>query len=560
MSSSIGMGDNLSYLTLAGLASLSFGAHLSRSSMTILLVYLVADDTLTPLGYSYLQGASSVPALFIPFISGMLINRFGHWTMTLSYLVMTCVGQFLFAVGVSSGMFWLMLTGQFVFGAGACCTVVAQRSLILISIKSDRSSSFATGTYVAMACFAKTVGKAGSAPMADALPSYMLLPYVSTLFCMASLMVGVIIWYADRDLVEDLDSDEERSLLSASASSSDFKSDESDMDIVTTKEKEGKSVSPVVGPMAAVGIRPRAQSLGTLYRMKRELVMKSRSAGHWKDLHLLPYEFWAITAAHSVYILVFHTLANFLPHYIVQKWGTTVMGAGFLASLSSIASIALAPLVGVVLDNYGRHIPVSLGAGVLASVAYAMLLYMPIFPVLPICLIAFAQAIIPTVLLSALPLFMPSRLFGLGFGVVEVADAIVNIIGNLGFGELYESTGGYDAGLACLFISSVGGVLLFALMIFLAYRWDRVDMFDETIAAYDSPVHVNPRFSHQRRGGSKETLGMSDSDSKKFGVVKRRIDQIGNKSNIRDGSMRRPAEEAYVGRYGSLNVSNESEV
>ena len=53
----------LSYYSLGGLASLSFGAHLSRSSMTILLVYLVADGSVTPLGYSLLQGRATRRAL-----------------------------------------------------------------------------------------------------------------------------------------------------------------------------------------------------------------------------------------------------------------------------------------------------------------------------------------------------------------------------------------------------------------------------------------------------------------------------------------------------------------
>ena len=39
------------------------------------------------------------------------------------------------------------------YGAGACCVVVAQRSLI--SSRCRINASFATGLYVAMACFAK---------------------------------------------------------------------------------------------------------------------------------------------------------------------------------------------------------------------------------------------------------------------------------------------------------------------------------------------------------------------------------------------------------------------
>jgi MFS family permease len=584
--------------------------------VTILLVYMAADGTLTPFGFSLLMGTNSLPALFVPFMSGALMYQYGYWYMTFIYLSMTVVGQLIFAAAVHANVFWLMLVGQLIFGAGACCTSVAQRSLI--SIKCDSSMSFATGAYVAMGCIAKTAGKVGMAPMVVLFDSYFVIPYLSALLCFMSLAMGIGTWFwLDRSQVDGLGSDdeEEQALLStevyaylsdsevgsegnrsrvpsqawsdadhdvgsgsdgvrsrapsqafsevgsASASRSCEQSEVGVGEVGVMLVSQGRSASPsmahpmplphlatqllpgpLAGPSAPIVKKPL--KLAVLKRLQRDITMgRGRQGGTdgsmavTAELQMLPYEFWIIVTVHGVYILVFHTLANFLPHYIVENFDTTVVGAGLLASLSSVTSIVVAPLIGLIIDIHGRHIPVSLGAAMVSSVAFGMLVFTHVLPVLPICLIAVAQSVIPTILLSVLPLFMPCRLFSLGFGVVEVVDALVMITGNMAFGELYEATGSYWTGLACLFAMTVVGIVLFAVLIILAYRWERVDIFDETIAAYDSPATTNPRYSSSNSPlrGSKELLGLSDLERRKYSAAQRRIDRHHLRSRADEG-------------------------
>jgi hypothetical protein len=89
---------------------------------------------------------------------------------------------------------------------------------------------------------------------------------------------------------------------------------------------------------------------------------------------------------------------------------------------------------------------------------------------------------------------------------MEVADGLVNILGNLCFGWLFMRTGSYQAGLEVLFSFSLLGVLLFSLLIFFAYRWQRIDFFDETVAAYQSPW-LNKQYSPDERAAARLGLG-----------------------------------------------------
>jgi hypothetical protein len=56
---------------------------------------------------------------------------------------------------------------------------------------------------------------------------------------------------------------------------------------------------------------------------------------------------------------------------------------------------------------------------------------------------------------------------GTAFGLVEMLDGVFSVIGNIGFGYLYDVTGNYQLSIACLFALSIIGVvmILFTFMI-----------------------------------------------------------------------------------------------
>jgi len=161
---------------------------------------------------------------------------------------------------------------------------------------------------------------------------------------------------------------------------------------------------------------------------------------------------------------VFHLLGNFLPHILTVSWNQGIVVAGFIASLSSLFPMLIAPVVGYTVDRFGFRIEICILAGVATTVAYALFLFSSVVPVLPILLISVAQSLIPTITLAMVPLCIPSVVFGIGFGIVEFVDHLGNLVGNFGFGYLYQATSSYKLGMILLFLLSILGLLLLSIL------------------------------------------------------------------------------------------------
>jgi len=47
----------------------------------------------------------------------------------------------------------------------------------------------------------------------------------------------------------------------------------------------------------------------------------------------MPAAFYWLAAIHTLYILIFHSLVNFLPHYIYTAYDRSATDAGYIASI-----------------------------------------------------------------------------------------------------------------------------------------------------------------------------------------------------------------------------------
>lgn len=55
----------------------------------------------------------------------------------------------------------------------------------------------------------------------------------------------------------------------------------------------------------------------------------------------MPVEFYWLAGIHALYILIFHSLVSFLPHYIYTEYEATPVDAGYIASVPyAVVSVA----------------------------------------------------------------------------------------------------------------------------------------------------------------------------------------------------------------------------
>ncbi|OQR89069.1 Major Facilitator Superfamily (MFS) [Achlya hypogyna] len=126
--------------------------------------------------------------------------------------------------------------------------------------------------------------------------------------------------------------------------------------------------------------------------------------------------------------------------------------------MSSLAHtfVVFAPIVGLVVDCVGGRIQLILCSSCLSILAYTLLAFTGINPIVPMLLISLCLSVTPTILMASIPLSISKHRFGIAFGIVEVVDALGGFVGNLSIGYILDTPAGYSGvmlvllGLACL--------------------------------------------------------------------------------------------------------------
>lgn len=149
--------------SLALLASLSFGAHFARNSLSIYALYMIEDGLITPEGMGFMLSFCSLPAIFLPIVTGLFVDKQStrNWIMWTS-LVLALMGQVFFLIAVSIRWYFWILVALFIFGSGTATITATQRSMVAIYFPEKEAVSM--GLCISMASLAKVIGKISVVP------------------------------------------------------------------------------------------------------------------------------------------------------------------------------------------------------------------------------------------------------------------------------------------------------------------------------------------------------------------------------------------------------------
>jgi hypothetical protein len=106
--------------------------------------YLGHDYNVWQYEINLMYSVYSFPNMFIPLIGGQLLDRMNPVWVLLGFSGIVCLGQTLFAIGVSCKWFALMLFGRILFGIGGESISVAQASITTSWFK-NKELAFALG-------------------------------------------------------------------------------------------------------------------------------------------------------------------------------------------------------------------------------------------------------------------------------------------------------------------------------------------------------------------------------------------------------------------------------
>jgi len=137
-----------------------------------------------------------------------------------------------------------------------------------------------------------------------------------------------------------------------------------------------------------------------------------------KEAFSFDASFWFITLLCVTFYSAVFPFQSFAPDILVQKFGYTATGAGFVASALIGGTMVFTPIFGWVVDKLGKRATLMLYGSLLLIPCHLLIGFTSIPPIIPMVAVGVALSLVPAALWAAIPLMVPERRLGTAFGVV----------------------------------------------------------------------------------------------------------------------------------------------
>ena len=149
--------DGYRFLVLCLLCLVIFGLYFCFDMPAALERTIIQVMRVDTTRYELLYSLYSWPAVFLIVVGGVLLDKvLGLRVGLLSFLVLTCLGQFLFAFGAILDQYWLMVLGRLILGTGIECSLLCV-DVFAADLYTHHQLSFAMGLIYAMAFTAEAL-------------------------------------------------------------------------------------------------------------------------------------------------------------------------------------------------------------------------------------------------------------------------------------------------------------------------------------------------------------------------------------------------------------------
>ncbi|KAJ3348703.1 hypothetical protein GGF32_006044 [Allomyces javanicus] len=313
----------------------------------------------------------SLPNVFLTLVSGMLMDKFGVHRVLLLLSACVCFGQLVFTLGVEAKSLPVMLVGRIFFGIGGESVGVAQASITTAWFR-NKELAFALGINLCVARLGSVVNAFLTPRLAVDFGVPMSV-WAGFLFCMMSFIAGILLVFVIGTATEDVAVPAECANLAACQSNADMDAvdgcPECQMDAVAPLASDASERAPLMCPHGKpTSVLPAATAAGVT-------LVDEIAAPSWRDL---PASFYVLCL---VCILLYGTVVPFnavASEFLQAKWfpgdPTT---AGMVMSTPDSVSAVLVPIMGFLIDRYGRRCSSMIVCAVLIALAHAALALIP---------------------------------------------------------------------------------------------------------------------------------------------------------------------------------------
>eukprot|EP00397_Hematodinium_sp_SG-2012_P023336 GEMP01024237.1.p1 GENE.GEMP01024237.1~~GEMP01024237.1.p1 ORF type:complete len:449 (+),score=74.08 GEMP01024237.1:62-1408(+) len=342
------------------------------------------------------QAILTFPNLLLPIIGGLFMDVL-HKTIygTRIFLVVTVVGQWVFAYGVYLRSFPVSITGRLLFGLGSGGVSSAAAAILAKGMqKRSRLNIVAIGVGITESFHAF------STMMSSALPVYIALATgcywapiaIGALFCTLCMVLG----------------------------------------FVTLTDCETSNIE-------LIGLRSVGSRFGGSCVLMRDTTKR------------IPFILTPLLAIHFCTSGAHRLFGHVDSAFFYNKYHVNVKEAGLMSSAESLLGVFLPPLLGGVFisrENVTKLPAIILSVTCLfGSIGYFMLAQGD-RPAIPLTLLSLCNACTPTLLKALVAVMVHSSCLATAYGMFEASESLVKTIGGVAVGIFRDKLGGYDQDVA----------------------------------------------------------------------------------------------------------------
>ncbi|KAF9386528.1 hypothetical protein CPB97_003602 [Podila verticillata] len=444
-----------------------------------------------------LYSAYSLPNIILPLAGGYLIDRLSASRMLILFSLCICLGQAVFAIGLSFKSFTVMVLGRFIFGIGGECLEVAQAKITTDWFKS-RWLGLALGLNLSSARIGTALNDNLSPAIATTAGGVLAASWTGVGVCVLSLGCGFALAHLDRP--------ESRKQSGVRVDAKDRKQE------AISSPKDNIIGRQSLNVSSDSTMTMSSEAMEEQEEIEKETEMAEDDQMLYSEIFTLQTNFWILCLCcillYGAAVPFNHISSDFLQ----KKWyHNNPTRAGTVMSIPDLVSSVGSPLCGYLVDRFGhraRYIPLS---AVLLIWAHTQLGFTQLNPILAMLLLGLAYSLFASALWPCIPFLVEDHQLGTAYGLVTIALNISLTVFPMAVAAILHLTDGSYQWVEGLFISlaGIGFILSIVLNILDKRQGGQLQMVDgmhapllDDIPGYD---YDSRRFSSESRRYSRES-------------------------------------------------------
>ncbi|GAC93927.1 hypothetical protein PHSY_001495 [Pseudozyma hubeiensis SY62] len=424
----------------------TLGSNFAQSSLSPLKSTIKKQiPSVTNARYGTIASADHLVNGILPLFSGIMVDYYGPSITSLFSSTAIFIGTIIRAVGGQRRSFGTILAGQIIFGLGSTTietsqsklythwcrdgTAVGQGHLDDTEAKRAEKSNkwhgalssagwlgFVYGLDIAMGRVFNVMGKMSSVPVAEATGKWYWSFWLSAILCGITLILNAAYVAFERTLPKKMHVVTGRQLAAQAASTFTASSSNNNSSAsIAAKQKPERTV-----------LRPFSQRCWQVLTL---------------SIGAIPASFWLITMTQVLQAGTVNTYTSNLAEVVEITRGKTALMAGYASSVGQVPPIVLTPLLGILLDLFGRRMYYVAGCAALWVVVFSLLAFSTVNAYLPVVLGSIALSFNVLPFIASIPLLVPNQAsIGTAFGVWKCFNSAGSVTMDVAFGAIQDLT------------------------------------------------------------------------------------------------------------------------